>query len=801
MFNPRWLFIILQALGAIASALVGILGLLRSLGPKLAPAALLPAVFAFLSSVVSWIRGILGPAYLTVEAALVRNGMDPVFIFIVPLAQLVGAFNSIRSVIDEMYSYYIKTFMREVRYSKPNEFLTKEELTLQWLRGAIDFVPYLAEMRYLGYDTFVSSQIALLALTQAGVGDTIENWQRDGDTVDPIETRLSRLGLSSEAVRIALRNATKILTIDQLLEARLKGYIPDTTMFYNMGKQLGYEQPELDLLEASNGTPISVGQALELWNKKEGADLAISLGLANEVEQDWATGKGEADVNKAVLEGPLNNYWFPAIKKLRYNMLGAPDYIRFAVRDVYNTAVRAVNQLDNDFPEIVGAKLRMLGYSPQDAKDAWAAHWELPSPTQVFEMLHRGKLPKGITVDQYLASADYAPAWRKSLSDISYNPITRTDAKRMYKLRGDFDELVRHYKDNGYNDADANDLAEFTRQDVNLEGNNERRNLSSGLKTAVLAMYKGRTISADETRDVLRQLTYTDETIEQFILEADFFRIQDEKADIAGALKAAYVKALRTRDDTVALLQQAGWNGQPLDDLMGTWDLLRASTELQPQQATTRDLTKGELLNAYEDNIITDVELVDGLVALGYDNNEATTLKSHSDLKRRKAENAMQQELVHQRFLGREITYGQASIELDKYNVPVTQKLVLLKKWSVEQEKRVPDFTPTQLEGMVRAKVMEEEVAARFLRDQGYLDAQIDYLTNWWLGKKSLIETGKGKTLLRRADVEGMYINDRGKRAEAIDQFRQLGYSNKNINIILDQIDKNLDRTVGPALT
>jgi hypothetical protein len=161
----------------------------------------------------------------------------------------------------------------------------------------------------------------------------------------------------------------------------------------------------------------------------------------------------------------------------------------------------------------------------------------------------------------------------------------------------------------------------------------------------------------------------------------------------------------------------------------------------------------------------------------------------------------MQQELVHQRFLGREITYGQASIELDKYNVPAFQKLALLKKWSVEMEKRVPDFTLTQLEGMVGAKVMEEEVAARFLRDQGYLDAQIDYLTNWWLGKKSLIETGKGKTLLRRADVEGMYINDRGKRAEAIDQFRQLGYSNKNINIILDQIDKNLDRTVGPALT
>ena len=797
---PRWLFTLIQILGTIASALGGLLGLLRSLGPMLAPAALVPTFIAFLSSVVATIRNWLGPAYTTVEAALVRNGMDANFIILVPVAQLIGSFNAVRGVIGEMYSYTIKTFMREVRYGKPNEFPTKEELTIMWLRGIIDYVKYMEEMRYLGYSPALTAEIALIALTPPSPDDIIQNWQRDGDTADPIEKRLAEVGLSSEAVRIALRNATKILTIDQLLQARLKGYIPDTAVFYNMGKQLGYEQPELELLEKANGEPISIGQALDLWNKKEGADLAIQLGVANEIERDWAKGKGEEDVNRAVLEGPLNNYWFPAIKKLRYNMLGAPDYIRFAVRDVYNSVVRAANRLDEGYPEILAAKLRMLGYSPQDAKDAWAAHWELPSPTQVFEMLHRGKLPPGITVEDYLVSADYAPAWRQALTDISYNPITRTDAKRMYKLRGDFDELVRHFKDNGYSEQDALDLAEFTRQDVNLEGNNERQGLASGLKNAVLSMYKGRTISADEVRDILRQLTYTDETIEQFIIEADFFRIQDEKADIANAVKASYVKALRNREDTVALLQQAGWRGQPLDDLMSTWDILRQATEMQPHQSAARDLTKGELLTAFSDGIIDQQQLTDALLQLGYDENEAGVLVQHAVLKKKREDTNLLVELTHQRFLGREIDQGEASIELDKLQVPVTQKIITLKKWSVEREKRVPDFTLAQLEGMISSKVMDEDVARQALRDQGYMDSQVAYLINWWRDKRGVDSKGKYFTKLKRSDVEGNYIDDRKYRDTAVAQLKELGYYARDINIILDRIDKNMNRPQGPVI-
>ncbi|NBQ05060.1 MAG: hypothetical protein EBU22_07175, partial [Actinobacteria bacterium] len=327
-----------------------------------------------------------------------------------------------------------------------------------------------------------------------------------------------------------------------------------------------------------------------------------------------------------------------------------------------------------------------------------------------------------------------------------------------------------------------------------------RQGLASGLKNAVLSMYKGRTISADEVRDILRQLTYTDETIEQFIIEADFFRIQDEKADIANAVKASYVKALRNRDDTVALLQQAGWRGQPLDDLMSTWDILRQATEMQPHQSAARDLTKGELLTAFSDGIIDQQQLTDALLQLGYDENEAGVLVQHAVLKKKREDTNLLVELTHQRFLGREIDQGEASIELDKLQVPVTQKIITLKKWSVEREKRVPDFTLAQLEGMISSKVMDEDVARQALRDQGYMDSQVAYLINWWRDKRGVDSKGKYFTKLKRSDVEGNYIDDRKYRDTAVAQLKELGYYARDINIILDRIDKNMNRPQGPVI-
>jgi len=442
------------------------------------------------------------------------------------------------------------------------------------------------------------------------------------------------------------------------------------------------------------------------------------------------------DVERFLRESNLKDKFIPLLLKLRFNLLGATDYIRFAVKDVYTKDQRLAADLQQDFPEQVADKLSRLGYAPEDALGAWMAHWELPSPTQVYEMYHRDLIGEADVID-YLKQADYSPRWRDNLLKISFNPLTRVDVRRAYKLGVvTLEQVAKTYRDLGYDKANAEILAEFTRQDADQERVQERELLVGPVKTSALAMYKARRIGEDQLRQVLANLKYPKETVDRFVADIEFVREQDHKDDIAAALKSAYVKALRTRDDTIILLRQAGWDGEALDQLLETWDLLRAVTELQPHQVATRDLTKAEIVTAYAERVISPETASTQLVALGYDQNETDILLTTADLKARKAELDQSIENIHLNYLRGAVDPGTASVQLDNLGVNVTRKTNLLLKWERERAKVIPDFTVAQLEGMVKTKTMPEDVAQRYLADQGYTSEQQTYLLSWWLGKR-----------------------------------------------------------------
>lgn len=227
---------------------------------------------------------------------------------------------------------------------------------------------------------------------------------------------------------------------------------------------------------------------------------------------------------------------------------------------------------------------------------------------------------------------------------------------------------------------------------------------------------------------------------------------------------------------------------------MATWDLLREVTELQPHQVASRDLTKAELVAAFKEEIITDEQLMDALMQLGYDHDESTVIIRLAALSAEKARRNDQIEVVHQSFLAGALDISTTSLELEKINVPYLQKNNLIGKWRYELAKRIPDFTLTQLEGMIKAKVMDEAAAQKYLADQGYSQEQQTYLLSWWLGKRQPLPGATTTTKLSRKDIESIYINDKGKRSTAHDALRSLGYSESEVAFILDSIDKNLKR-------
>lgn len=105
------------------------------------------------------------------------------------------------------------------------------------------------------------------------------------------------------------------------------------------------------------------------------------------------------------------------------------DMVRFGVREVYNPALRAELDLDAEFPEPFAADAKRLGLSRKTAGDYWAAHWELPSYTQLTEMLFRGELTQG-EYQNALKAIDYAPTWRSKLEAIARRIPTIPDMVR-----------------------------------------------------------------------------------------------------------------------------------------------------------------------------------------------------------------------------------------------------------------------------------------------------------------------------------------------------------------------------------
>lgn len=505
------------------------------------------------------------------------------------------------------------------------------------------------------------------------------------------------------------------LSAAEAAAAVVSGQIPPERGF-QYAARAGVPDADFRVMLDTAGQTLAPGQLLDLLNRRE-------------IDQ--------TDVERYLRESNLKDKFIPLLLKLRYNLLGASDYIRFAVKDVYTKDAKLAADLQEDFPEQVADKLSRLGYSPDDAMGAWMAHWELPSPTQVYEMYHRGLIGEA-EVKDYLKQADYSPKWRQFLLDISFNPLTRVDVRRAYKLGVvTLEQVAKTYRDLGYDATNAKILADFTQQDADLERQQERELLVGPTKTSALAMYKARRIDENTLRQVLANLKYPKETVDRYIADIEFARAADHRDDVAAALKSAYVKALRSRDDTIILLRKAGWDGELLDQLLETWDLLREVTELQPHQVTTRDLTKGEIITGYAERIIPPETASAQLVALGYDENETTTLLAMADFKARKAELDQEVENIHLNYLRGAVDPGTASVQLDNLGINVTRKTNLLLKWERERAKVVPDFTLAQLEGMIKAKVLPEDRAQQYLADQGYLPEQQTYLLSWWLGKRT----------------------------------------------------------------
>ena len=123
---------------------------------------------------------------------------------------------------------------------------------------------------------------------------------------------------------------------------------------------------------------------------------------------------GEGELDDGIAQLGLLPEWRARVKGVRNVLPSVTDMVRFAVREVYDPAARAALDLDAELPGAFIQDAGLVGLSPERAAQEWAAHWQLPSAEQGFQMFYRGEISAG-ELDGLLKALDYAPVWRPRL--------------------------------------------------------------------------------------------------------------------------------------------------------------------------------------------------------------------------------------------------------------------------------------------------------------------------------------------------------------------------------------------------
>jgi hypothetical protein len=283
--------------------------------------------------------------------------------------------------------------------------------------------------------------------------------------------------------------------------------------------------------------PLAPGETIQAWNR-------------GDITDDEAT--------KALKAAGLDDRAIALAFKLAKVIPPASDLITMAVREAFSPDVVAKFGQDQDFPAPFGEWAEKQGLSKEWALKYWAAHWSLPSPSQGFEMLHRGIITEP-ELEMLLRALDVMPFWRAKLTDIAYHVPTRVDVRRMHQVGVITDEdLPRRYQAMGYSPADAATLAEFT-----LKLNSRKRPtpdeaLGQLTRANIVGFYTDGLVTKERALALLVNIGVTPEAAALYLSSADVTEHRSERKAAAAHIVELALAGMVTKDQAETQLRSLG---------------------------------------------------------------------------------------------------------------------------------------------------------------------------------------------------------------------------------------------------
>lgn len=327
--------------------------------------------------------------------------------------------------------------------------------------------------------------------------------------------------------------------------------------------------------------------------------------VAYELRQDTALTKLPEQLRKV----GIHPDYYGLYQELAHQIPPVADIITMAVREAFTPDIAAKFGQYEDFPKDLELWAGKKGLSPEWSQRYWAAHWNLPSPMQGFEMLHRGVINVN-ELNMLLRALDVMPFWRDKLTRIAYRRLTRVDIRRMYKT-GVLDEkaMYESYLEHGYTPENAVRMSEFTiRQTL--------ATLSKFTTGDIIKAFTNRIVSRSEAISLLRMINISDEDARYIVSTAEYKRqwafIDQQVSGIRNLYKKRVYDENDTRDklsklnlpaDQINVLMEQ-WHYEKVEELDATWTTAQTLAFFKKGIINEKRTRKELDLNGYDDEHI-----------------------------------------------------------------------------------------------------------------------------------------------------------------------------------------------------
>ena len=404
------------------------------------------------------------------------------------------------------------------------------------------------------------------------------------------------------------------------------------TEYVELMKQLGYDEQQTTNIRTAQEQILNINENINLFRRGL---------LATDTETDeqvFFSNMEQLGVEQNVAQKLLTaNEVIPS----------AQDLIQFLVREVFTPSVRAKFSYDSDFPEAALTEGAKIGIPAQLMRDYWAAHWVLPSVSQMYESLHRFN-PKYIdraaddlsaiglaadqvstdvdTVEEFLKVADYPEYFRNRLLATSYSNLTRVDVRRMVRLQLlDYNDAEYQYLKQGYYPRDARRLTKFGYVYESIGRWKDEVKAGTATLTSILEEARQWNINnSDSDPQIAAENQKLIAAIRREVQPSIDESLDPERSLAKSEVLRSFELGITNETETLALIEGLGYDR---DQAIFILDVRKAQINARNEpESNTRQLTKTDILTSFREGVFSQEQAIEQLIGYGLSREDAAVV-------------------------------------------------------------------------------------------------------------------------------------------------------------------------------